>query len=678
MPSPGRVGFSRRRASARLFGNATEVARRLKPTLPVLLAITAMHAFAAGPILVIGDEPGAWRKIFGAVGLSVTQATSLPPAAMRAQVEAGAFLIVEGESEFASALGIRAGSKKVPTRSVVDTHNPKLSIIWERSLDVPQYTVPARAQVFAKERWTGTPLVAGLREGQGAVLWLAVRPGANGYERFPYLLHAVRTLGLEMRLRSNRLWAFLDTSYRTRVDIDYIADRWSRTGISALHVAAWHFNEPDEQRDSWLRTLIAACHKRGILVYAWIELPHVSEQFWDKHPEWREKTAVLQDAHLDWRKLMNLASRDCAREVERHTRELLARFDWDGVNLAELYFESLEGAANPARFTPMNDDVRAEYKALTDVDPVSLFTPAAPEGALKPFLDYRAELARRLQSEWLGILDSVRASRPWLDITLTHVDDRFDSRMPELIGADSARTLPLLQKHDFTFLIEDPATVWHLGPDRYKAIAEKYAPLTPRQDRLAIDLNIVERYQDVYPTKQQTGTELFQLVNTAANAFERVALYFETSLLKPDVDLLSGAAAAVTRFERAGERVVIDSKRGAGVLWSGPVLVDGRPWPAAGDDTVWLPAGAHVIEPGTVAPPLRLKRLNGDLRSASAAGDGMEFAYSATARALATLSARPASIEVDGHPYEPQWFGEDTLVLPRGQHIVKLRLTQHQ
>ena len=71
--------------------------------------------------------------------------------------------------------------------------------------------------------------------------------------------------------------------------------------------------------------------------------------------------------------------------------------------------------------------------------------------------------------------------------------------MRDSIGADAARVLPLLDTHSFTFLIEDPATVWHLGPERYPAIAERYRALTPHKDKLAIDLNIVERYQNVYP-----------------------------------------------------------------------------------------------------------------------------------------------------------------------------------
>ena len=98
--------------------------------------------------------------------------------------------------------------------------------------------------------------------------------------------------------------------------------RWRAAGISALHVAAWHFWERDPQGDEYLRRLIDACHRNAIQVYAWLELPHVSETFWDQHPEWREKTALQQDAQLDWRKLMNLTNRDAFAAVSTGARDL--------------------------------------------------------------------------------------------------------------------------------------------------------------------------------------------------------------------------------------------------------------------------------------------------------------------------------------------------------------------
>src|SRR5262249_31835784 len=269
------------------------------------------------------------------------------------------------------------------------------------TLDMPRFAAPMGARVFATERWTGAPLLAGYRRGAGAVLWVAASPGTQGYERFPYLPHALADLGLEPPFRSARLWAFFDYAYRTRVDLDYFAARWRAAGIGALHVAAWHFNEPDRERDQYLLDLIVACHRQGILVYAWLELPHVSEKFWADHPEWREKTAALQDAQLDWRKLMNLTNRVCFRTVSQDVQSLIRRFDWDGVNLAELYFESLEGAANPARFTPMNDDVRRMFRETHGFDPVELFSTRKDAASLRAFLDFRAELARRMQQDWM-------------------------------------------------------------------------------------------------------------------------------------------------------------------------------------------------------------------------------------------------------------------------------------
>jgi hypothetical protein len=376
-------------------------------------------------------------------------------------------------------------------------------------------------------------------------------------------------LGLEPPFRSARLWAFFDSAYRSRAEPDYLAAHWRAAGIGALHVAAWHYWERDPESDAYLRRLIEACHRNAILVYAWFELPHVSEKFWDQHPEWREKTA------------------------------------------------------------------------------------------------------RRQQAEWIAQIEIIRKSKPHLDLALTHIDDRFDPSMRERLGADASRVLPMLGQHDFTFLIEDPATIWNLGPQRYPQIAARYSALTPAQEKLAIDVNIVERYQDVYPTKQQTGAELFALVHTAANAFPRVALYFENSILRPDLPLLASAATTVSRVEQASGGLLVRSARGVGVPWKGPALVDGKLWPLTDGATVWLPPGTHSIEAAAQTPAIRVLDFNGDLKSASAANGGLEFIYQSSARAIAIVDRPPKSLAIDGVPSAPQMLG-NALLLPKGQHLIQL------
>ena len=280
-----------------------------------LFALTPLCS--AGTFAVLGAQPGSWPAILSSVGhIPAPAATAdilvAPPdtpasADWKTKIANGLTLILEGPSPLAASFGFRPQSQTVSVVHLIDVHNPSLPIVWIKPIDVPRYDLPPEARVFAKDRWTEAPLIAGFRSGTGAVLWVAASPGPNGYERFPYLIQALSDLGFEPAFRASHLWAFFDSSYRTRADPDYLAENWRKAGIAALHVASWHFYDPDPERDQYLKALVDACHHHGILVYAWIELPHVSEKFWNDHPEWREKTAALQDAQLDWRKLMNLA-----------------------------------------------------------------------------------------------------------------------------------------------------------------------------------------------------------------------------------------------------------------------------------------------------------------------------------------------------------------------------------
>src|SRR5579862_643144 len=289
--------------------------------------LLAPHALAA--TLTYQAPPGPWPAILSSIGLTpgkdgvVVAPQDASDEGWGARVEHGTILIVQADSPAAVAFGFRPTAKRIAVRSVEDARAPKLEIVWEHALDLPVFEIPADARVFGRERREGAPLMAGFRRGQGAVMWIAAPPGTHGYERFPYLPQALEDLGLAAPFRAHDLWAFFDSSYRAHVDLDYFAPKWKAAGIAALHFAAWHYWEPDPQADEYLRHLIEACHRNGILVYAWIELPHVSEAFWNQHPEWREKTALLQDAQLDWRKLMNLTNRQAFQAVSDGLRDLI-------------------------------------------------------------------------------------------------------------------------------------------------------------------------------------------------------------------------------------------------------------------------------------------------------------------------------------------------------------------
>ncbi|MCX6609773.1 MAG: hypothetical protein NTW74_02855, partial [Acidobacteria bacterium] len=535
------------------------------------------------------------------------------PQTAQALLDSGAQIILEGFSPLTSHFGVAATDVTVSIRQIRDIASPDLPIVWESEESVLRSQPSDAWQVRAKERWNGAPVLAIRRFARGSILWTATPIGQAGYERYPFLPQALLAAGLKGKVRGTGLWAFFDAGFRQRADLSYLVDQWKLAGIGAIHVTSWQFDGADQARAEWLAKLIALCHESLIQVYAWVELPHVSERFWTDHPECRERTASGMEASLDWRRLTNLVNPVCSSLAETSVMSLLRSFDWDGVNLGELYFESLEGHQNPARFTPFNDDVRAEYRQLHGRDPLE---DLKGEG-LATLLEYRANLAARLQADWLSRLETIRREKPGFDIVLTHIDDRFDTRMRDALGADAARLLRGTEGQGTGFLIEDPATVWHLGPSRYREIRKRYAGLTQEPERLSIDLNIVDRYQDVYPTRRQTGAELAQLVHEASANFNQVALYFEYSLRPVDLPILGLAAARVASWQQNDGVVDVKLTGPARLRWPGAARVNGILWPLTDGESLMLPEGQWHIEGASEMPSTRIRDLNVRLEALS-------------------------------------------------------------
>ena len=275
-----------------------------------------------------------------------------------------------------------------------------------------------------------------------------------------------------------------------------------------------------------------------------------------------------------------------------------------------------------------------------------------------------------MQAKWLDVVDEARGTKPWLDVVLTHLDDRLEPGIRDALGADIARSLPFISARHATLLVEDPATLWDLGASRYAKMSQKYGELISNRQQIAVDINVVERYQDVYPTKKQTGTELFQLVHQAAASFPRVALYFENSLEKQDLELLPAAASTARISQPEPDELMIDGRATSRVQWNGNVEVDGQLWPIQAGNVVLLPSGKHRLTPGFSDPAVRLSDFNGEIRRAIAERGRVDLSYRSNTRAIARLATPASAIEVDGQPYGKAAPIGDFVMLPAGQHIV--------
>jgi hypothetical protein len=230
----------------------------------------------------------------------------------------------------------------------------------------------------------------------------------------------------------------------------------------------------------------------------------------------------------------------------------------------------------------------------------------------------------------------------------------------------------MMQARKSMLLVEDPATLWNLGPERYSKLAEKYHELTPDRNQIAVDINVVERYQDVYPTKKQTGVELLELVHEAAVSFARVALYFENSLEKQDLALLPAAAAAATVHETQAGALRVNAQEPTRIAWQGAARMDGNLWPVSSGKEILAPAGEHTFSANALQPTVTISDFNGEVRSAAAEIDRSDLSYTSRSRAVAVVGSEVSSVEVDGTPFWKGKAGESvrSFVLPAGQHLV--------
>lgn len=610
-------------------------------------------------------------------------------ASIRDLTRQGMILVTDGQSPLAAGLGIHFDNG--PAEQVSGEQNqlfPTVAITWEQPVSMKRFALPAGATIHDTTRPGDTPLFGSFPVGKGRCFFLGVELDpftGDGYTRFPYFLHVLlNQSNLQLPFRSPRLEALFDYGFRTDVDLDYFARKWRQLGISALHVGAWHFY--DRGRDDYLRDLIGACHRNGILVYAWLELPEVSHSFWVKHPEWREKNGLLRDAPALWRENMNLLDQDCFREVVAGVLKLIQDFDWDGVNLCELYYEGPDGPHKPYEFTPMNDLVREDFRRQTGFDPAAFFQPGPGNWENNPlwkrFVDYRASLILRLHDQVLGTFESIKAGKPYLDYLVTEIDNFYQPEMKEASGVDMEGLIRLMPKYNFGLVVEDPNRIWHLGPSRYQGIGKIYSGKIADSSRLGIDLNIVSRPTVAYPTAQQTGVEVLQIFHYAAANFHRAVLYVENSVFAQDFPLITRAMANPQKTEVQDGRLTVSAAESLLVnIGDTPmVAVDGHPSPFVYSGEVFIPPGHHEIRPsGSPAnlSKLRVNRLNAKLDSGELTPEGLRFTYSSGTRAIAVLNAKPNSIAVDARPYPASMlekgYGEYALMLPPGSHQVVLR-----
>ena len=588
------------------------------------------------------------------------------------RVEKGLRLVTGGESTLLSGLHFRLGESR-RVGAVIDQVLPGNHFHWA---DRPRVKWIAAlpdlpTQILYADSSTGHPLVVSASLGKGKYIVLAPHLDAlsgKGYSRFPTFVNAIASvLGAKPPFKRQAVDAYFDPGYRFSMSIETLARLWRQWGIRAVHAAAWYHNSTHPYD---YRRLIDAAHKNGILVYAWLEWPHVGEGFWTQHPEWRQKNALLQDAKLDWLYVMDLQNPGCMNAALNDLSRQL-ELDWDGIDIAEFTVtgaggEALQGPSRPDYFTSFGRSMRTEFAAAAGFDPLELENPNSvhfwgrDSVGLEKFYNYRKVVNNRLLRRVVEFVVDLekKGKRDW-ELVHTIVDNTLHPEFDHLLGFDLNATLALLKEFNITLNVEDPYMEWTEPPLRYRRLRETLASLIPGRSSM-IDINVVPIHpmnQRGFPSEQATGTELLQQVQAAAERNGRVCFYCESSVFEHDWPLIPGAMAGASTIKKHVGGWEVNASATVtlmlGTKGHSPV-VDGKPWLCYRDDGIILPAGTHQLSfaqknelPVSDQHSLRLVDIAGELIECRKTTTGLECLYLSPSRCLVTFDSLPRSFLLD-------------------------------
>ena len=609
-------------------------------------------------------------------------------------VKDGGNLITDRKNKLIKKFGVKFVDTEMKLQVISDKYFPQEYISWRSSELANKFDYDDVDEVFAEDAATSLPVVIGKEYGNGKLIYFNTSFDPNtseGYSRYPYILEYVKKyFNLRPIVKRENLEFYFDPGLRQNNSIENLVKQWVKNGIRIVHVAGWH---QYVKYNYDYKRIINLAHANGIMVYAWMEPPQVSPKFWGKHPEWREKNYKGQDVvQSSWRSNMALTDDKCFAAVADDYINLLKSFDWDGVNIAELYFETNAGFKNPDQFAPMHPSACNEFKKKYGFDMRKIFDKTSEhyweknKKSKEDVINYRVDKLASIQDKMMKIITAYAKTKKNFGVVFTFLDSYFSPELKEHLGISSDKIIDLQKKYNFMLQPEDPQNKWSTNPLRYTDFGKFFAQKMNDPSKLLVDLNILSfrNREEVtpFPTLMQTGVESYHLINSAALGAPRFTIYGEATCNAQDFFFFPYASSSPVKYEYTDNGYEVNSPYSFVMQLPKqiPIIsVDGQSMVGYRDNMFLIPAGKHTINchtqdiPGfsTVELQPQLLSLTGNLIDIKYDMRKVTFNYTSYERAYVSFNSKPTSIKVDGQVFETEVMkGIDcyTICLPGGNH----------
>jgi hypothetical protein len=619
-------------------------------------------------------------------------------------VKKGGNLITDRKNKLIMKFGMKFLNSEMKLHLIRDKYFPQEFIQWNNIQLADKFDYDENDEVLCEDAATELPVAIGKVYGKGKLIYFntAFDPYTPlGYSFYPFAMDYIkRFFQLSPVFKRENLEFYFDPGYRKNWSEENLVKLWVKQGIRIIHVGGWH----QYQKYTYdYKRLIKLAHANGILVYAWLEPPYVSEKFWKEHPEWREKNYKNEDINQDpkkatsWRLPLALTNEKCLNAVIAEYTKFLKDYDWDGINLAELYFEAgLGGFKQPSLFAPMHSSASDEFKKIYGFnlkqifDSTSVYFWKINPKAKEDVVNYRVNKIAALHDRFLKMIYAYAKTKNGFGVIVTSMDTYFSPELKENLGISSDIIINLQKKYGFMLQTEDPQDKWSTDPTRYEELGKFYAQKMTNPSKLLVDLNILPfRKKDgvtPFPTLLQTGIESYHLINSAALGAPRFTVYSEVTCNPQDLSMFSYASSSPVKYQYAEEGYEVNSPYSFVLQLPKDIKIiriDDEPVVGYRENNFIVPAGKHKISlhtkdiPGfsTVEIQPQLLSFTGNLLDINYNMRQVNFIYESKERALVSLNRKPTDIKVDGQDFQFEVMrGNDcfSVFLPVGKHLVEI------
>jgi len=610
-------------------------------------------------------------------------------------VEQGGILITDGQSNLARKFNLRFTEDKVSVSEIKDLTLPVENIFWPTPRLVPQIS-GSNITILAQDTKSHTPLALIKPFGNGRILFLSAPLDPYtpyGLSHYPYLPYYLKNeLGIGFHLRSKSLEFYFDPGLRPNAIWEKLVQQWRLSGVKIIYLAAWHFYK-NYQFD--YKYFIDLCHRSGIAVYAWFEFPQVTHKFWSDNPDWREKDSLNRDARSGWRLQMNLYNPEVRQAAAEFFKWILLEFNWDGINFAELSYDTNKGLNDPDKFAPLNKDIRNEFKRETGVDAIEIFKRNSPhywqksKKTFNRFVEFRTRIIKSLHIFFLDQIKMLQKQKQKeMEVIVTVLDSLNHPEIIEDCGVNILDIIELMDRYNFTLQVEDPSRSWINIPSRYRSYVDKYRPHIKNIRKLMFDINVVKRpkyRRSNLPSSLAVGTELATTFYYATQISNRVGIYSEATVKAIDMLLLSYVVGPKIKISERKSDFIIHTPKPVELILNKQYRyhprINDEVWPFYSNNIISIPTGTNILSLQKSNLPEKATSItqilfNGDLSDLTTFGNILSFRYSSITPVTLSYGHNLDKIRIDSKEIIEANPGSNR-VLPFGNHRVELFIHSH-